>query len=65
MLAVAGRGVGVSHDGGRSWKGSDDLVGDFASVGFENTHVGRAVSADGTQIWTTRDAGLTWHSATP
>ena len=65
MLAVAGRGVSVSRDGGQSWKVPADLVGDFASVGFENKHVGRVVSADGTQIWTTRNAGRTWHAATP
>ncbi|MBE7189354.1 hypothetical protein [Jatrophihabitans endophyticus] len=65
VLAVAGQGVSVSRDGGGSWNQAADLTGSFAGVGFENQRVGRAVTADGSQIWTTRNAGRTWHESTP
>jgi photosystem II stability/assembly factor-like uncharacterized protein len=52
-----------SGDGGRSWRpvqhyGQGPLTASW--IGFESATVGRAVSADGRTIWTTRNAGLTW-----
>ena len=56
-------GMARSTDGGGTWHQVSDVTGDIGWVGFESTTVGRAVSADGSTIWTTRDGGLTWHAA--
>jgi photosystem II stability/assembly factor-like uncharacterized protein len=50
-------------DGGDTWQKVQDVTGDIGWVGFESQQVGRAVSKDGTTIWTTRDGGATWHPA--
>jgi photosystem II stability/assembly factor-like uncharacterized protein len=63
VLVAAGNGMARSLDGGQSWQRVHDVTGQIGWVGFESQQVGRAVSADGTTIWTTRDGGATWHPA--
>jgi photosystem II stability/assembly factor-like uncharacterized protein len=63
VLVAAGDGMARSTDGGATWQRVQDVSGPIGWVGFESQQVGRAVSADGTTIWTTRDGGATWHSA--
>lgn len=63
VLVAAGDGMARSTDGGATWQPVTDVTGRIGFVGFESDTVGRAVSADGSTIWTTRDAGLTWHAA--
>ena len=63
VLVAAGHGMARSVDGGNTWQAVPDVTGDIGWVGFESQTVGRAVSADGTTIWTTRDGGATWHPA--
>jgi photosystem II stability/assembly factor-like uncharacterized protein len=60
-----GAGVGMARctDGGATWQPIADVTGDIGWVGFESQTVGRAVSADGTTIWTTRDGGASWNRA--
>lgn len=65
LLAVAGNGVSLSANGGRSWTRTPSLVGSFDSVGFQSTSTARAVTSDGSEIWTTRDGGRSWHRARP
>lgn len=60
VLLAAGRGAVRSTDGGRSWASVPYRFGTVSFAGFESTQVGRVVSADGTEIWTTRDGGATW-----
>jgi photosystem II stability/assembly factor-like uncharacterized protein len=64
VLVAAGYGMARSIDGGHSWQRVDGVNGEVGWVGFESPTVGRAVSADGSTIWTTRDAGATWRPAT-
>lgn len=63
VLVAAGHGMARSTDGGATWQAIPDVTGQIGWVGFESPTVGRAVSADGTTIWTTRDGGATWHPA--
>jgi photosystem II stability/assembly factor-like uncharacterized protein len=63
VLIAAGDGMARSADGGVTWQKVQDVTGEIGWVGFESQTVGRAVSADGTTIWTTRDGGATWHPA--
>jgi photosystem II stability/assembly factor-like uncharacterized protein len=60
VLVTGGSGLSRSLDGGRVWAPSPDLRGNVGFVGFESSTIGRAVSADGRAIWTTRDGGATW-----
>lgn len=60
VLVCTGRRMARSADGGRSWSLVSRPVGPFAFLGFENSHVGRAVTVHGNAIWTTRDGGATW-----
>jgi photosystem II stability/assembly factor-like uncharacterized protein len=62
MVGGAATEVMVSHDGGATWQPVKQLH-DVSFVGFESWTVGRAIAANGRQIWTTRDAGRTWHRA--
>jgi photosystem II stability/assembly factor-like uncharacterized protein len=64
VLVTAGTGLARSTDGGRTWRIVPSVTGDITFVGFESATVGRAVSADGQTIWTTRDAGKAWTPAT-
>jgi photosystem II stability/assembly factor-like uncharacterized protein len=63
VLVAAGNGMARSTDGGASWQQVDGVTGDIGWVGFESQTVGRAVSADGSTIWTTRDGGISWRPA--
>jgi photosystem II stability/assembly factor-like uncharacterized protein len=63
VLVAAGNGMARSTDGGASWQLVEGVTGDIGWVGFESQTVGRAVSADGSTIWTTRDGGATWRAA--
>lgn len=64
VLVAAGNGMARSSDGGRTWRVVDDVGrGLIGFVGFESETVGRAVSADGRTIWTTRNGGQTWTAA--
>jgi len=63
LIAAGNGGMARSTDGGATWQTVDDVTGAIGWVGFESQQVGRAVSADGTTIWTTRDGGATWHRA--
>jgi photosystem II stability/assembly factor-like uncharacterized protein len=63
VLVVAGMGMARSTDGGATWQKVTDVTGDIGWMGFESPTVGRAVSADGSTIWTTRDGGQTWRAA--
>ena len=63
VLVAAGIGLARSTDGGATWQQVSDVTGQIGWVGFESQTVGRAVSADGSTIWTTRDGGQTWHAA--
>jgi photosystem II stability/assembly factor-like uncharacterized protein len=63
VLIAAQDGMARSTDGGVTWQKVGDVTGQISWVGFESQTVGRAVSADGTTIWTTRDGGATWHRA--
>jgi photosystem II stability/assembly factor-like uncharacterized protein len=63
VLVAAGNGMARTVDGGDTWQKVQDVTGDIGWVGFESQTVGRAVSKDGTTIWTTRDGGATWHPA--
>jgi photosystem II stability/assembly factor-like uncharacterized protein len=63
VLVAAGVGMARSTDGGATWQPIADVTGDIGWVGFESQTVGRAVSADGTTIWTTRDGGASWNRA--
>ena len=65
VLAVAGRGVSISTDSGGSWRSSADLSGTFGFVGFQSTTRARAVSTNGSEVWTTKNAGQGWHRASP
>jgi photosystem II stability/assembly factor-like uncharacterized protein len=53
-----------SVNGGRTWTRQHANGGtgpaELSWFGFESSTAGRAVSADGSVIWTTQDAGLTW-----
>ena len=64
VLVTAGDGLARSTDGGSSFHKVPKVTGQIGFVGFESDTVGRAVSADGNTIWTTRDAGKTWSAAT-
>lgn len=59
VLVAAGNGMARSVDGGRTWQRISDVTGHVTFVGFEDDHVGRAVT-DGNTIWTTHDAGKNW-----
>ena len=63
VLVAGGVGMARSTDGGATWQTVADVPGEVGWVGFESQTVGRAVSADGSTIWTTRDGGATWHPA--
>jgi hypothetical protein len=63
VLVTAASGMARSTDGGKTWQSVPDVTGKISFVGFESERVGRAVSADGQTIWTTRDAGKTWSPA--
>jgi photosystem II stability/assembly factor-like uncharacterized protein len=63
LVAAGDGGMARSIDGGQTWQPITDVTGAIGWVGFESQQVGRALSADGTTIWTTRDAGATWHRA--
>jgi photosystem II stability/assembly factor-like uncharacterized protein len=63
-LVAAGSGLARSTDGGVHWHRIAEVTGTIQFVGFESMRVGRAVSQNGTRIWTTRDAGRTWQPAT-
>jgi hypothetical protein len=60
VLVTADHGLTRSADGGRTWHAVPSVTGPVGFVGFESDTVGRAVSADGTTIWTTRNGGATW-----
>jgi photosystem II stability/assembly factor-like uncharacterized protein len=64
VLLVADGDTFRSTDGGGSFSRlaahSGSSPGDAAWIGFESSTAGRAISADGSTIWTTQDAGLTW-----
>lgn len=64
VLVAAGNGMARSTDGGATWQQITGVTGRIGWVGFQSRQVGRAVSADGTTIWTTRDGGATWRPAT-
>jgi photosystem II stability/assembly factor-like uncharacterized protein len=62
-----------TQDGGANLRRADHAVGGVSPlngpgqvswVGFQTAAVGHALDADGMQLWTTRDGGLTW-TATP
>jgi photosystem II stability/assembly factor-like uncharacterized protein len=63
VLVTAWDGLARSIDGGATWQTVPDVTGRIGFVGFESSTVGRAVTDQNT-IWTTRDAGKTWSSAT-
>ncbi|MDT4921692.1 MAG: hypothetical protein QOI15_2594 [Pseudonocardiales bacterium] len=63
LVAAGARGLARSTDGWATWRWVSDVSGEIGFVGFESETVGRAVSADGTTIWTTRDGGATWRPA--
>ncbi|HKC27736.1 MAG TPA: LpqB family beta-propeller domain-containing protein, partial [Jatrophihabitans sp.] len=60
VLVAAGNGLSRSTNGGRTWQQVPGVSGDVGFVGFESSSVGRAVSATGNTIWTTRDGGADW-----
>lgn len=64
VLVTAGDGLARSTDGGTSWHRVASVSAPLGFVGFESATVGRAVSADGKTIWTTRDAGKSWQPVT-
>lgn len=64
VLVAAGDGLALSRDGGKTWHVVTEVSDQIGFVGFESTSVGRAVSADGKTIWTTRDAGQSWTPTT-
>jgi photosystem II stability/assembly factor-like uncharacterized protein len=64
VLVAAGNGLARSTDGGATWHSVLSVAEHIGFVGFESTLVGRAVSADGKTIWTTRDGGGTWAPTT-
>ncbi|PZS26452.1 MAG: hypothetical protein DLM58_20695 [Pseudonocardiales bacterium] len=67
VLFVVADALYRSGDSGRSWQRiySVHLQGNAEPwLGFESATVGRLVSGDGSTIWTTRDAGLTWTAHT-
>ena len=53
-----------SADGGASFAPVPDGPGQVRWLGFESATLGRALSADGRTIWTTRDAGRSWAAYT-
>lgn len=61
LLAGGGGRVGVyrSTDGGASWHLVPG-VGAVRFLGFESAQVARAVSSDGSLVWTTTDGGASW-----
>jgi hypothetical protein len=60
LAGGAGRlGVYRSTDGGASWHLVPGL-GAAGFLGFESPQVARAVSADGSVVWTTTDGGASW-----
>jgi photosystem II stability/assembly factor-like uncharacterized protein len=63
LVAAGVEGMARSTDGGATWQKITDVTGEIGWVGFESQQVGRAVSGDGSTIWTTRDGGATWHPA--
>jgi photosystem II stability/assembly factor-like uncharacterized protein len=68
VLIVADGDTYRSTDSGASFArlaaNGGSTPGDAIWFGFETDTVGRAVSAGGSTIWTTRDAGLTWSKFT-
>lgn len=62
LVAVTDRGMLRSADGGKTWHRVADVSGPVGWVGFESPTVGRAVSGDGSTIWTTRDGGVSWQA---
>lgn len=64
VLVTAGDGLARSTNGGGTFQKVPSVTTGISFVGFESDTVGRAVSADGNTIWTTRDAGQSWQSAT-
>jgi photosystem II stability/assembly factor-like uncharacterized protein len=60
VLLAAGDGLARSTDGGRTWHAVQGVSGQVSWLGFESPTVGRAVSATGGTIWTTRNGGRTW-----
>lgn len=62
VLVAAGAVARRSTNGGASWARIDDLAGTVSFLGFESKTVGRAVTDGGRTIWTTHDAGRTWHA---
>jgi photosystem II stability/assembly factor-like uncharacterized protein len=65
VLLAAGDGLVRSADGGRSWQAVVRPSGVIGFVGFESAQVGRVVADGGRSIWTTRDAGRSWHRFAP
>jgi photosystem II stability/assembly factor-like uncharacterized protein len=59
LLVGGATGVFRSADGGASWQRAPQLGG-VSFLGFESASVARAVSADGSTVWTTTDAGSSW-----
>ncbi len=60
LLAGGGRvGVYRSTDGGASWHLAPG-VGAVRFLGFESAQVARAVSSDGSVLWTTTNGGASW-----
>lgn len=63
QFVVVGSGVYRSVDAGESWTAIKALAGRSISfIGFESPTVGRAIGNNGRTIWTTQDAGKTWHA---
>lgn len=63
LLSGGDDGVERSIDGGVHWQPVSGPSGQITFVGSESTTTARVVADGGRSIWTTRDAGATWHRA--
>jgi photosystem II stability/assembly factor-like uncharacterized protein len=55
-------GLYRSTNAGDSWARVSAVTGRVSYIAFQTTTVGRAVTDGGRKIWTTLDAGRTWHA---